>query len=56
MRDFKNPYYDGPDCVCCKDKLDADRVKEILTKEREGWGSGTMAARILEKLISQIFK
>lgn len=21
MRDFKNPYYDGPDCVCCQDRV-----------------------------------
>lgn len=20
MREFKNPYYDGPDCVCCPPK------------------------------------
>ena len=26
MRDFKNPTYDGPDCVCCK---------AIATKEHE---------------------
>lgn len=26
MRDFKNPYYDGPECACCK---------AIATKEHE---------------------
>jgi hypothetical protein len=56
VRDFKNPYYDGPDCVCCKDKLDAKQVREILNQERSEWGLGTMVARIIDKLISQIFK
>jgi hypothetical protein len=28
MREFKEPYYDGPDCVCCKQKEDAIREDE----------------------------
>lgn len=34
MRDFKQPYYEGPHCVCCKDaKLEA--VNEILEMLKE---------------------
>lgn len=31
MREFKDPNYTGPDCVCCKPK----QVEVILQKERE---------------------
>ena len=34
MRDFKNPTYDGPDCVCCNWKLVALRA-EIRATARE---------------------
>jgi hypothetical protein len=30
MRDFKEPYYTGPECVCCK-----QLVQDILKRERE---------------------
>jgi hypothetical protein len=40
MRDFKEPYYTGPDCVCCKSesqviaevwaKLDAEQKRSRL--------------------------
>lgn len=30
MRDFKNPYYEGPDCVCCKS---VQQERERITKE-----------------------
>ena len=32
MRDFKNPYYDGPDCVCCKSKAteEQDRIIKLI--------------------------
>jgi hypothetical protein len=41
MRDFKNPTYDGPDCVCCKAIAIKEReriikVLEELLKERSG--------------------
>jgi hypothetical protein len=41
MRDFKNPTYDGPDCVCCKSKATEERERiiallEELIKERSG--------------------
>jgi hypothetical protein len=29
MRDFKELYYDGPDCVCCH-HIKEDAVKEII--------------------------
>lgn len=29
VRDFKNPYYDGPDCVCCN-HIKQNTVKEII--------------------------
>jgi hypothetical protein len=29
MRDFTNPYYDGPDCVCCK-HIKENTIKEII--------------------------
>jgi hypothetical protein len=29
MRDFKEPYYDGPDCVCCK-HIKEDTIREII--------------------------
>jgi hypothetical protein len=41
MRDFKNPTYDGPDCVCCKAIAIKEReriikaLKELL-KEQSG--------------------
>jgi hypothetical protein len=37
MRDFKEPYYDGPDCVCCdsvkkeRQRIN-DRINELLAK------------------------
>ena len=34
MRDFKQPYYDGADCVCC-DHLKVDVVKDIITMLEE---------------------
>lgn len=30
MRDFKNPNYDGPDCVCCKAKTAEAAEQRIL--------------------------
>lgn len=32
MRDFKNPFYDGKDCVCCKSKKHKKKSKEVLPK------------------------
>ena len=29
MRDFKEPYYDGPDCVCCKSKV-TETIQRII--------------------------
>lgn len=29
MRDFKNPYYEGPHCVCCQDTR-KDIVEDII--------------------------
>jgi hypothetical protein len=62
MRDFKNPYYDGPDCVCCKPKEEYSegvaqenkRVVDILKKERREWGLGTLASRIIDNLLAQV--
>jgi len=31
MRDFKEPYYTGPECVCCKQK----QVEVIVKEEHE---------------------
>ena len=36
MRDFKNPYYDGPDCVCCKSKVAEERERIIKLLE-DNW-------------------
>jgi hypothetical protein len=41
MREFKNPTYDGPDCVCCKSIAIKEReriiaVLEELLRERSG--------------------
>ncbi len=33
MRDFKNPTYDGPDCVCCKAKAAEERERIIKLLE-----------------------
>jgi hypothetical protein len=41
VRDFKNPYYDGPDCVCCKNTAEAERERIL---------------RILERKLSQVVK
>jgi hypothetical protein len=30
MRDFKNPNYDGPECVCCKAKTAEAAEQRIL--------------------------
>lgn len=35
MRDFKNPYYDGPDCVCCKNKATVERERVLHILERK---------------------
>lgn len=43
MRDFKEPYYTGPECVCCKkqevgielDDLGAQLVQKIQADERK---------------------
>jgi hypothetical protein len=34
VRDFKNPYYDGPDCPCCHHIKVAER-KEIIQMLKE---------------------
>lgn len=34
MREFTNPTYDGPDCVCCKTK---QQIIELLKSERDTW-------------------
>jgi hypothetical protein len=34
MRDFKNPTYDGPDCVCCQDKVEK-AIQDILDMLKE---------------------
>ena len=34
MREFTNPTYDGPDCVCCKTK---QQIIELLKAERDSW-------------------
>jgi hypothetical protein len=34
MRDFTNPTYDGPDCVCCQ-HLKEDVLKEVIKMLRE---------------------
>jgi len=34
MHEFKNPYYEGPDCVCCN-HLKEDVVKSIVAMLRE---------------------
>jgi chaperonin cofactor prefoldin len=41
MREFKNPYYDGPDCVCCKSKAEneLERILELLDKRITFLGS-----------------
>mgnify|MGYP000564836304 CR=1 FL=1 len=43
MREFKEPYYTGPECVCCKpkyvelelDEIGAQLVESIRKQERE---------------------
>ena len=39
MREFKEPYYTGPDCVCCKDIVrearESERQKMIALIETE---------------------
>ena len=43
MRDFKEPHYTGPECVCCKpkyvdlelDEIGAQLVETIRQQERE---------------------
>jgi hypothetical protein len=34
MRDFKEPYYDGEDCVCCHDKVTKVK-KDIIDMLKE---------------------
>ena len=56
MRDFKNPTYDGPDCVCCKkkdveielDEVGAQLVQGIIDRERE------RALKILERKLNEM--
>ena len=34
MRDFKNPTYDGPDCVCCH-HIKEDTLKGVIEMLKE---------------------
>ena len=38
MREFTNPTYDGPDCVCCKTK---QQIIQLLEVERNTWSKQT---------------
>lgn len=38
MREFTNPTYDGPNCVCCKTK---QQIIELLKSERDTWTKQT---------------
>ena len=53
MRDFKNPTYDGPDCVCCKSKADRERerITEVLEAEKARTKLGFIQYRRIEELI-----
>lgn len=70
MRQFKNPYYEGPDCVCCKPAVRATEksskayargvsdtkklMVDILMDERSRWGSGTLVNMVVKQLIEKI--
>ena len=53
MREVKNPYYDGPDCVCC-DHIKVNERKEIIKmlKEQESVCADWVIA-LLEKDIEE---
>ena len=59
MRDFKNPYYDGPDCVCCKNKVEAQRERALRILERKlremiDAPNGVLSVNDLNDLIDEI--
>jgi hypothetical protein len=56
VREFKEPYYTGPDCVCCTTpaKEERDAIIEMINQERREWGLGTLAEKILSNLIIRI--
>ena len=58
MRDFKNPYYDGPDCVCCKtSNVERERALKILERklnEMIAKNKRTLSRNDLNDLIDEI--
>jgi len=57
MREFKEPYYTGPECVCCKEpSVETERAEIVamLDQERREWGLGTLAEKIISRLITRI--
>jgi hypothetical protein len=53
MHEFKNPYYDGPDCVCCN-HIKENTIKEIIKMLNEqdsvcaDWAIGVIEKDIKE--------
>jgi hypothetical protein len=51
MRDFKEPYYEGPDCVCCHDKVTKARQDIIdMLKEQDSVCSDWVIALIEKEM------
>lgn len=54
MREFKEPYYTGPDCVCCKDKNQEEKILLVVRQERRKWAAGSTVAKVLDKIIDTV--
>ena len=56
MREFKDPYYTGPDCVCCskKAKEQEDKILVVVRQERRKWAAGSTVAKVLDKIIDTV--
>ena len=56
MRDFWNPYYDGPDCVCCSTKKDTEisEGQRILRAIKEDRAEIWYKPRIIEVILREL--
>ena len=54
MRKFKEPYYTGPECVCCSNKEQEEKILLVVRQERRKWAAGSTVAKVLDKIIDTI--
>jgi hypothetical protein len=54
MREFKEPYYTGPECVCCNNKEQEEKILLVVRQERRKWSAGSTVAKVLDKIIDTV--